>query len=223
MARDPVFPSDPQSAFRSGTMPDRTDASAPAVAPVPGPAQTAERQDAILDAAIHAFAAYGYRRTAMDDIARGAGLSRSALYLHFRNKEDIFRSLAQRHFAQALRDMAAALAAPGPDEAVLTAAFRAKDGKFMDLVLGTPHGAELMDAGLSVAADLARRAEAEMAALLSEWFDRRPLPDGLGPPDALAQTVMAALSGVKSGAQTLAGYQDGQARLAGLVARALAG
>ena len=57
-----------------------------------------DRQDAILDAAFHAFATYGYRRTAMDDIARGAGMSRTALYLHYRNKEDIFRSLALRYF-----------------------------------------------------------------------------------------------------------------------------
>ncbi|MEY4870945.1 MAG: hypothetical protein RLZZ563_275 [Pseudomonadota bacterium] len=103
-----------------------------------------ERQDTILDAAFHAFATYGYRRTSMDDIAKGAGLSRSALYLTYRNKEDIFRSLAIRYFDEAIRDMAGALASSGqsPEQALL-AAFVAKDGKFMEAVLSTPHGEEL--------------------------------------------------------------------------------
>ena len=80
---------------------------------LPPSATPVDRQDAILDAAFGAFATYGYRRTSMDDIARGAGLSRTALYLHYRNKEDIFRSLAARYFDEALRDMTAALHLPG--------------------------------------------------------------------------------------------------------------
>ena len=66
-----------------------------------------QRQDAILDAAFGVFAAYGYRRTTMEDIARACGMSRTALYLHFRNKDDIFRSLTERYLDQALTDMTA--------------------------------------------------------------------------------------------------------------------
>ena len=71
------------------------------------------RPDAILDAAFGAFAAYGYRRTTMEDIAHAAGLSRTALYLHFRSKEDLFRSLTLRHFDGCLSAMEQALSAPG--------------------------------------------------------------------------------------------------------------
>lgn len=125
---------------------------------MPHSATPVDRQDAILDAAFGAFATYGYRRTSMDDIARGAGLSRTALYLHYRNKEDIFRSLAVRYFDEALRDMTAALNVPGQTlQQALLAAFVAKDGKFMEAVLSTPHGEELMDAGFSVTGDLRRQ------------------------------------------------------------------
>ena len=85
-----------------------------------------------------------------------AGMSRSALYLSYRNKEDIFRSLAIRYFDEAIRDMEAALNRPHQSrEHAMLAAFVAKDGKFMEAVLSTPHGEELMDAGFSVTGDLA--------------------------------------------------------------------
>ena len=60
-----------------------------------------DRQKTVLNAAFQAFATYGYRRTSMEDVARVAGLSRTALYQHFRNKEDIFRSLAVNYFDEA--------------------------------------------------------------------------------------------------------------------------
>ncbi len=182
-----------------------------------------DRQDAILDAAFHAFATYGYRRTAMDDIARGAGMSRTALYLHYRNKEDIFRSLAVRYFEEALRDMRLALDRPGQTvEQALLAAFVAKDGKFMEAVLTTPHGEELMDAGFSVTGDLAAAGEAEIVGAFADWLARRSLPDGVGTPAEVAQSIMAAVKGLKTTARSLQEYRAGQARLARLFARALA-
>jgi AcrR family transcriptional regulator len=190
----------------------------------PAPLHSAlpDRLDTILDAAFHAFATYGYRRTSMDDIAKGAGMSRSALYLHFRNKEDIFRSLAVRYFDEALRDMAAALNRPGQGlEAALLAAFVAKDGKFMEAVLTTPHGEELMDAGFAVTGDLAAAGEARMVEVLGDWLARRGMPEGLGTGADVAQAVMSAVKGLKLSARSLPDYRAGQARLAALFARAL--
>lgn len=182
-----------------------------------------DRQDAILDAAFHAFSSYGYRRTSMDDIARGAGLSRTALYLHYRNKEDIFRSLAVRYFEEALRDMTAALEVPGQTmEQALIAAFVAKDGKFMEAVLSTPHGEELMDAGFAVTGDLAAAGEARMVGVLGEWLARRGVPAGLGSGPEVAQAIVAAVKGLKTTARSMPEYRAGQARLAALFARALA-
>lgn len=182
-----------------------------------------DREDAILDAAFRAFAVYGYRRVSMEDIAQGAGLSRTALYQHFRNKEDIFRSLSARYFAECRAEMARALAVEGPAEAVLQAVFAAKDGKFMEVVLGTPHGRELLDVGHAVASGVALEAEAWMAAELADWMAVRGAAARLGDPAAAAGLVIAALKGLKTTSQTLSAYRAGQAMLARLVARALAG
>lgn len=182
-----------------------------------------DRQDAILDAAFGAFAAYGYRRTTMEDIAKAAGVSRTALYLHFRSKEDIFRSLTQRYFEQAILDMEAALTKPGQTaEDALFACFVAKDGKLMDAVLTTPHGAELLDAGFSASPDLVKTAGTRAAEVLCRWLEARGLPPSLAPAQSLAETIVAALMGLKSSARTIEDLRAGEAQLARLVARALA-
>jgi AcrR family transcriptional regulator len=183
----------------------------------------AERPEAILDAAFQCFATYGFRRTTMDDIARAVGLSRPALYLHYRNKEDIFRSLAQRYFETAEAEMARVLDRPTTSvEAQLLEAMQAKDGAFMAAVLATPHGADLMDAGFQISGDIAAAGEARMQALLAGWLARQVLPEGLGSAPDLAGTVMAALKGLKTSCRDLDSYRSGQVRLARLIARALA-
>ena len=181
------------------------------------------RQDTILDAAFGVFAAYGYRRTTIEDIARAAGLSRTAIYLHFRSKEDILRNLTLRYFDECLAAMAVALNAPGQDdEMALYNGFVAKDGKYMAVVLSTPHGAELLDAGLAISAELVRSADERTAQTLCQWLEARGLPDALAPAKSLAETIVAALMGLKSNSKTLAELRSGEAQLARLVARALA-
>ena len=51
----------------------------------------AARRSAILDAAVPVFLRYGFKKTSMDDVARAAGISRQGLYLHFPNKELLFK------------------------------------------------------------------------------------------------------------------------------------
>ena len=50
--------------------------------------QKAEKREAVFGVAADVFAQYGVRRTAMNDIAQAAGISRPALYLMVENKED---------------------------------------------------------------------------------------------------------------------------------------
>ncbi len=50
----------------------------------------------------------------MEDIARGAGMSRPALYLHYRNKDDIYRHLVRQHYDGAVAAVESALAGGGP-------------------------------------------------------------------------------------------------------------
>lgn len=52
------------------------------------------RQD-ILNAALELFHAKGYSRTTLQDIARQAGVTRGAIYWHFRDKVDLFVALKE--------------------------------------------------------------------------------------------------------------------------------
>ncbi len=52
--------------------------------------------DALLEAARAEFAREGIERTRVEDIARRAGVSKGAFYLHFRSKQDAFSEILQR-------------------------------------------------------------------------------------------------------------------------------
>ena len=59
-----------------------------------------EREQRILDAAANLIAHYGYDKTTVDEIAREAGVSKGAIYLHFKSKEDLFEALLLREIGR---------------------------------------------------------------------------------------------------------------------------
>lgn len=185
------------------------------------PSSPSSREDAILDAAFHAFSDYGYRRVSMEEIAVRAGLSRTALYLHFHNKEDLFRSLVQRHCQRCAEAFATELQKEGAPEDVLMAAFVAQDGKAVETMLGTPHGRELMDAGMAVADDIPLAFHAEIAGHLARWLEAQGADTSLDGAAPAAGMMLAALKGLKFSARTLSEYRTGQVMLARMTARAL--
>lgn len=52
-----------------------------------------KKYDAILEASMKLFKAYGYGHTTMAKIAKEAGVSPGTLYIHFENKEDLILKL----------------------------------------------------------------------------------------------------------------------------------
>lgn len=185
---------------------------------------TDPRRAAILSAASAVFARYGFRRSAMEDIAAQAGLSRGALYLHYRNKQDIFRSIVQAYFDLAETRMRAALAAGTDPVATLQAAFEAKIGPEMALLFESPHGAELLDANFATAADIVARGEARLTALLADWLAAQRDAGGAvfdGDAQSLAATIIAALGGVKHTGGRYAAIRADMARLAQILGRGL--
>lgn len=60
------------------------------------PSINTEREARILDAAARLIAHYGYDKTTVSDIAREAGISKGAIYLHYSSKEDLFEALLLR-------------------------------------------------------------------------------------------------------------------------------
>ena len=167
------------------------------------------RHKAILKAAWTAFAAYGFRKTSMDDIARGAGMSRPALYLHYRNKEDIFRSLAQFYYDDAVDGVRAALARDLPLPERLAAAFAAQGGAIIAAMLTSPHGRELLDTSNATAADIAEAGEARLRAVYADWLTAMAAQGAVRltvTPENAAAAMTAALHGIKGKAPDHATY-----------------
>lgn len=184
-----------------------------------------EKQKAILGAAFDAFSQYGFRRTSMEDIARGAGMSRAALYLHYRNKEDIFRSLSSVYYDDVIERVGAVLSDGGAPKDVLLRAFGEQTGgEAMRAFLESPHGQELVDTKHAVAADINQAGEARLAAVYAAWLSDavaagRINPAALGGEAAefahgFAQTMMAALHGQKFSSPDFDSYQQSVGRLA---------
>lgn len=67
----------------------------------------AERYRRILEASSQLIVRYGYDKTTMDDIAREAGISKGAIYLHFRSKEALLDALVIAESRKLLDDMLA--------------------------------------------------------------------------------------------------------------------
>ena len=61
-----------------------------------GNSDNKEREQRILDVAADLFVHYGYDKTTVSDIAREAGISKGAIYLHFESKNSLFEALIMR-------------------------------------------------------------------------------------------------------------------------------
>ncbi len=108
----------------------------------------------ILAAAFTCFSRYGYKRVSLEQIAQETGISRAALYLHFRNKEDLFRALARQLLERAQAEAEEAAARPAPLAARLSAILEAKIVRIHELIHDSPHAAEILDENSRQCGDL---------------------------------------------------------------------
>jgi AcrR family transcriptional regulator len=172
------------------------------VRPVTQTASTTRER--ILDSAFVLFGRYGFKRTSMEDIASEAGLSRAALYLQFRSKEDIFRALATALHEQSLSAAESALAGPGGLEERLTLGVEAKTLPMIEIAYGSPHGNELIDEQNRLCGDLATQSDQRfhrlLTAVLQDAAEKRDidLPTAGLTPDEAADLFARATYGLKS-------------------------
>lgn len=87
---------------------------------MPGP-DAASR--AILDAALVEFERYGFRRVALDDVARRAGVSRTTIYRRFANRDDLVGAVIERENVSLFADIAAELKDAKPQSNIYVEAF----------------------------------------------------------------------------------------------------
>lgn len=190
--------------------------------------RTEPKEAAILRSAFVCFARYGLRRTSMADIAKGAGMSRPALYLHYAGKEDIFNALVRHHFQQAEQAVARVLAVPGPAAQTLQAVFQAIDGEAVEAMLNSPHADEILSTHQPFAQGEVQEAHARITRHIADWIaagveEGRLSLAGLGASASeVAGLLMAAKYGIKAASADFAAYRAAQARLASVFGQALA-
>ncbi|XSC45256.1 TetR/AcrR family transcriptional regulator [Bradyrhizobium sp. RDT10] len=161
----------------------------------------------ILDAAMLVFRRHGFRRSSIEQAAEAAGLTRQALYHHFKSKEALFRAVIERLHEEALAaEIAAAAAAEragGSLADILVASVSAKLGQLAASLDGSPHVEELFSEHLLQARDLYQKYAAayaeHVAATITRVCRKQDLVLNAGmTPRELARCVEMAVNGTKS-------------------------
>ena len=112
----------------------------------------------ILDAAMLVFRRHGFRRSSIEQAADAAGLTRQALYHHFKSKEALFRAVIERLYESALAaEIAAAHAAEKAGGSLADILVAQLTGRLRQVIAsfdGSPHIEELFSEHLVQARDL---------------------------------------------------------------------
>jgi TetR/AcrR family acrAB operon transcriptional repressor len=112
----------------------------------------------ILDAAMLVFRRHGFRRSSIEQAADAAGLTRQALYHHFKSREALFRAVIERLYENALAaEIAAAHAAEKAGGSLADILVAQLTGRLRQVIAsfdGSPHIEELFSEHLVQARDL---------------------------------------------------------------------
>lgn len=141
---------------------------------------------------------YGYAKVTMDDIAKASGLSRPALYQFFKNKQEIYRAIAEQVSSANLKQMEEILCGDqSPKERLVDAIVEGKL-KMLAEMEATRHGAELLDLGNELSADIIETYASGMRAMFTQLFEEIiPEDSGLSP-EVMAANLLYWLEGMKA-------------------------
>ena len=161
------------------------------------------RRERILAVALEGFGRYGFRKTSMEEIARAADVSRQGLYLHFANKDALFRAAVRQELDTALDEVSRCLYEEGVGlERRIVAALDAWFGRYVGSMLASDIGSLVQNPAMRLGdtidpavAALDAQLAATIAAAMSEK-DRSRL--GVTPDE-----IVEALHAVGQGARFL--------------------
>lgn len=94
----------------------------------------ARRRQAVLDAGLRMFASNGFAATKLDDVAKEAGVAKGTIYLHFRDKQDLFEQIVREAVSPVIGRLEQVAQQPDAPAAEL---FKAMFEVFRTEVLGT--------------------------------------------------------------------------------------
>ncbi|BBY73746.1 TetR/AcrR family transcriptional regulator [Mycolicibacterium parafortuitum] len=145
----------------------------------------------ILDAAVVEFGRHGFRRVALEDVARRAGVSRTTIYRRFANKDELVGAVIERENVTLFADIAAELKKAAPQSNIYVEAFTLSILKFRrhrvlyQMITEEP-GLVLELAGRYYRAAIERMAEA-LRVIFPPGFAERIGADAV---DDLADTIL---------------------------------
>lgn len=174
-----------------------------------------DKADRILDTALEVFCRYGFQKTSMLDIAQAAGMSRAALYLHFANKEDVFRSGSIRAHAAVMAAVEAELSTPLAAVERIDSALTIYFDGLIEQIGRSEHGAELFDVNAELIGDVARGARTRLVGLLAAALQQADDAGELAlahvnaTSEQLALLLLATLDGFKHGPASGLSVRDG--------------
>ena len=153
------------------------------------------------------FRRHGFQRSSIEQAAEAAGLTRQALYHHFKSKQELFRAvIEQLHDSALAAEIAAANAAEkagGSLADILVAGVTARLRRFIASFDGSPHIEELFSEHLLQARDLYQKYAGLYVAHSVATIERvcrkqrLVLAGGMTSPE-LARCVEMAINGAKS-------------------------
>jgi AcrR family transcriptional regulator len=161
----------------------------------------------ILDAAMLVFRRQGFRRSSIEQAAEAAGLTRQALYHHFKSKEALFRAVIERLYENALaEEIAAANAAEktgGSLADILVAELTGRLNLAIASFEGSPHIEELFSEHLVQGRDIYQKYsglyDAQVVATIERVCRKQQLVLALGITSRdLSRYVVMAINGTKS-------------------------
>ncbi len=160
-----------------------------------------------LMAARSVFLRYGYRRVSMNDIAEAAGLSRAALYLAFKNKEEIFIGVVLQWVDGTIAEIERGMANFKTPEEKLLFAFELWVVRPFEMMLSSPEAKEIVDCSFDFAQSSLKagyeKFEATIVPALAMLAERRPAK-ALMAPEKIAHILASAVHGFKLTAATAA-------------------
>jgi AcrR family transcriptional regulator len=133
--------------------------------------------EAILDAAVVEFEQHGFRRVALDDVARRAKISRTTIYRRFGNKDELIAAVIERENVALFADIANELKQSGPQsnyyvEAFTLAILKFRRHRVLDRMIRDEPALVLELAGRHHGAAIQRMAEALRVIFPAGFADR---------------------------------------------------
>jgi AcrR family transcriptional regulator len=166
---------------------------------------TDDKKSRILAAARSVFLHYGFKRVNMNDIAEAAGVSRPALYVLFKNKEEIFIEAYRRWVDETIAQVEAAMAQTASPNEKMARAFEIWAVGPFELTTASFAAQELVDCNFAFAQAARKQGdatfEATIAPVVANLSETLPAASRIAP-GRIARVLVSAVRGFKQASAT---------------------